>query len=177
MKAFKAFFLSRLLREKVLLLAFVLIGAAIWFSSVSDRVGVRLRQIRTASSDLDVQARWLLQQDRIQKEATFAIAHLDPALAFDSVRLQSEINSMARDAGLSNYDVSDSRDQSTSQFAVHSVQFSARNADIAALVTFYQALGKRAPYIGIEQFSLASNRANPSQLNISWRVTSVEIVK
>jgi len=177
MKAFKAFFLSRLLREKVLLLAFVLIGAAIWLSSVSDRAGTRLREIRTTSTDLDVQQRWLLQRTRIEKEATLAIAHLDPAKTFDSVRLQSELNTMARNAGLSNYDVSDSRDESTSQFAVHSVQFSARNADLGSLVAFYKALSTRAPYMGIEQFSLASNRANPSQLNVSWKVTSVEIAK
>ena len=76
MKAFKAFFLSRLLREKILMLAFVLIGAAIWLSSVSDRVGVRWRAIRQTSTDLDVQQRWLVQRARIEKEAQLAIAHL-----------------------------------------------------------------------------------------------------
>ncbi len=177
MKALKAFFLSRVLREKLLLLAFVLIGAAIWLSSVSDRVGVRWREIRTTSSDLDVQQRWLVQRERIEKEASLAIAHLDPSLTFDSVRLQTEINTMAREAGLSKYDVSDSRDLSTSQFAVHSVQFSVRNADLGSLVAFYKALSQRAPYMGIEQFSLASNRADPTQLNVAWRVSSVEIVK
>ncbi len=177
MKALKAFFLSRILREKILMLAFVLIGAAIWLSSVSDRVGVRWREIRATSTDLDVQQRWLVQRARIEKEASLAIEHLDATKTFDSVRLQSELNSLARDAGLSNYDVSDSRDQSTSQFAVHSVQFSVRNADIGSLVAFYKELSKRAPYVGIEQFSLASNRANPAQLNVSWKVTSVEIAQ
>lgn len=173
----KAFFLGRLLREKILLLAFVLTGAAIWLSSVSDRTGALWREIRSSSADLDVQQRWLVQRARIEKEAALAIAHLDPSLTFDSVRLQSELNTMAHDAGLSNYDVSDSRDESTSQFAVHSVQFSARNADLGSLVAFYKALSKRAPYMGIEQFSVASNRTNPSQLNVSWKVTSVEIAK
>ena len=173
----KAYFLSRLLREKVLLLAFVLIGAAIWLSSVSNRAGAGLRAIRTTTTDLDVQQRWLVQRARIEKEASLAIAHLDPSLTFDSVRLQIELKKMAGEANLTNYDVSDSRDQSTTQFAVHSVQFSVRNADIGALVAFYKALSQRAPYISIEQFSLASNRANPAQLNISWKVTSVEIAK
>ena len=65
----------------------------------------------------------------------------------------------------------------SSQFAVHSVQFSARNADMGALISFYQGLAQRAPYLGLEQFALASNRANPSQLTASWRVTSVEIAR
>jgi len=173
----KAFFLSRLLREKVLLLAFVLIGAGIWLSSVSDRVGARWRAIRTTTTDLDVQQRWLSQRARIEKEAGLAIAHLDPSLTYDSVRLQDALKTMARAASLANYDVSDSRDQSTSLFAVHSVQLSVRLADIGSLVAVYKALSQCAPYISIEQFSLASNRANPAQLNISWKVTSVEIAK
>lgn len=173
----KAYFLSRLLREKVLLLAFTLLGAAIWFSAVSDRVGMRWREIKATSTDLDVQRRWLLQRERIEREATLAIEHLDPSRTFNNVRFQSELNALARSAGLSNYDVSDSRTSRTSQFAVHSVQFSARNADIGALITFYQSLAQRAPYLGLEQFALASNRSNPTQLTASWRVTSVEIAK
>jgi hypothetical protein len=173
----KAFFLSRLLREKILMLGFVLIGALIWLSGVSERVGVQWRAVKQTSTDLDVQRRWLLQRERIEKEATLAIENLDPSRSFDSVRLQGELNSLARAAGLSNYDVSDSRTTRTTQFAVHSVQFSARNADIGTLITFYQSLAQRAPYLGLEQFALASNRANPSQLTASWRVTSVEIAR
>lgn len=173
----KALFLSRLLREKVLLLAFALIGAAIWLSGVAERAGVQLKTIKTTSVDLDVQQRWLLQRARIEKEAQLAIEHLDPSRSLDGVRLQSELNTMARAAGLGNYDVSDSRTDRTSQFAVHSVQFMVRNADIGSLIAFYQALNQRAPYLGLEDFKLASNASNPAQLTATWRVTSVEIAK
>ncbi|HSI09999.1 MAG: hypothetical protein ACAH89_12865 [Rariglobus sp.] len=173
----KAFFLSRLLREKILMLGFVLVGALIWLSGVSDRVGVQWRAMKATSTDLDVQQRWLLQRQRIEKEAQLAIEHLDPSRTFDNVRLQSELNSLARAAGLSNYSVSDSRTTRTSQFAVHSVQFQASNADMAALITFYQSLAQRAPYLGLEDFKLASNRTNPSQLTAQWRVRSVEIAR
>jgi hypothetical protein len=173
----KAYFLSRLLREKVLILAFVLIGALIWLSGVSDRVGAQWRACKATTTDLEVQQRWLLQRARIEREATLAIEHLDPAKTLDNVKLQGELNGLARAAGLSNYDVSDSRTVRTSQFAVHSVQFSARNADMGTLIKFYQSLAQRAPYLGLEQFALASNRSNPNQLIASWRVTSVEIAR
>lgn len=173
----KPFFLSRALREKILLLAFVMVGALIWLSGVSERASAQWKAIRVTSIDLDVQRRWLLQRERIEREATLAIEHLDPAKAVDSVRLQSELNALARSAGLSNYEVSDSRTERTSQFAVHSVQFSVRNADMAALIKFYQSLSKRAPYLGLRQFRLASNRSNPSQLTATLRVASVEIAK
>jgi hypothetical protein len=173
----KAFFLSRLLREKILMLGFVLIGALIWLSGVSDRVGVQWRAMEATSTDLDVQQRWLLQRQRIEKEAQLAIEHLDPSRTLDNVRLQNELNSLARAAGLSNYSVSDGRTTRTSQFAVHSVQFQASNVDMGALITFYQSLAQRAPYLGLEDFKLASNRTNPAQLTAQWRVRSVEIAR
>jgi hypothetical protein len=173
----KAFFLSRLLREKILLLAFVLIGAAIWLTGVAERAGVQMRAFKVTTADLDVQQRWLSQRERIEKEAALAVEHLDPSRSLDSVRLQGELNSLAHAAGLTNYDVSDNRTVRTSQFAVHSVQFQARNADIGKLIAFYQALSQKAPYLGLEQFILTANRSNPAQLSAAWRVTSVEIAR
>lgn len=173
----KAFFLSRLLREKVLLLAFALVGALIWLSGVGERASAKWREVKVTSTELEVQKSWLVQRERFEREAALAVEHLDPTRSLDSVRLQVELNSLAKAAGLTNYDVSDSRTERTSQFAVHSVQFQARNADMAKLITFYQSLAKRAPYIGLEQFSLMANRSNPAQLGATWRVTSVEIAR
>ncbi len=173
----KAFFLSRLFREKILLVAFALIGALIWITGVGERASAQMRAFQATSTELQVQRTWLVQRERFEREAQLAIEHLDPSRSLDTVRLQGELNAMARAAGLTNYDVSDSRTVRTSQFAVHSVQFQARNVDMAKLITFYQALAQRAPYLGLEQFSLAANRSNPAQLSATWRVTSVEIAR
>jgi hypothetical protein len=43
------------------------------------------------------------------------------------------------------------------------------------LEQFYLNLHKRAPYIGIEQFTLRSNAADESKLTLLLRVSSVEI--
>lgn len=173
----KAYFLSRLLREKVLLLAFAALGAGIWLSGVMERFGTTLRAISATSEDLKVQQLWLSRKERIEREAALAIEHLDPGKSFDSVRLQNELNAMARSAGLASYNVDDPRTSRTSQFAVHSARFSVRNAEMRSLIAFYQALAQKAPYLGIEEFRLSSNPSNPTQLVASWRVTSVEIAK
>lgn len=173
----KAFFLSRVLREKILLVAFALTGALIWLSGVQERLQLQWRAMKATSTELEMQRNWLVQRERFEREAELAIEHLDPSRSLDSVRLQVELNTLARAAGLTNYDLSDSRTSRTSQFAVHSVQFQARNVEMAKLITFYQSLSKRAPYIGLEHFSLAANRSNPAQLTASWRVTSVEIAR
>lgn len=173
----KAFFFSRVLREKLLLVAFVITGAAIWLSSVGGRAQARWRAIQSTTANLDVQQRWLVQRARIEKDASEAISHLDSSKTFDSVRLQSELNTLAQNAGLTNYEVSDSQDQSTAQFTIHSVQFSANNVDLGSLIGFYVSIGKLAPYIALDRFSLVGNKANPAQLSASWRVISVEIAR
>ena len=55
------------------------------------------------------------------------------------------------------------------------MQVAVRNADLPSLLSFYDALDKRAPYIGLEQFSLTVNPSNPALLNAVMRVSSVEI--
>ena len=59
---------------------------------------------------------------------------------------------------------------------MHTVQFNLLKMDWDGLKRFYLELTKRSPYIGIEQFSLQAERANPAVLNASLRVSSVEIV-
>ena len=65
--------------------------------------------------------------------------------------------------------------QLTNQFSVNTVQVAVRNADLPSLLSFYDELEKRAPYIGLEQFSLSANPTNPSLLSAVMRVSSVEI--
>jgi len=65
----------------------------------------------------------------------------------------------------------------TSQFAVNTVQFAIRNADLGSILSFYDEIDRRAPYLGIEQFSLTVSPGNPALLNVMLRVSSVEIVR
>ena len=43
-RTLRALFLARLLREKLLLVAFAVLGVAMWFSGFSDRAGVFWRE-------------------------------------------------------------------------------------------------------------------------------------
>lgn len=173
----RRFFLSRLLREKVLMLAFVAIGAALWLSSVSDRGSLWWRAVRGTTVDLKTQAQWQSQREKIEAEAKVAIEHLDPVRTFNSVRLQQEIESIAKATGLKgNRDTSDARTERSAGFAINSVQFSVRNSSWESLSAFYDAVAKRAPYIGIEQFLLQANTSKPELLDATLRVTSVEIL-
>ncbi len=171
----KAFFLTRQLREKLLLLGLVLIAALMWLSAVSGRVKTFWNTAQITSSDLSDQRRWLAERTRIESDAKTAAARLDAARTFDSVRLQAELDSIAHAAGIGNTSINDTKVIPGPQFSINSVHFVVRNVDWNSLKRFYLDLASRAPYIGIEEFSLMSGQADPNQLTASLRVSSVEI--
>ncbi len=172
----KAFFLSRLLREKLLLLGFVLMGAVVWASSASGRASALVGEYRRTTADLNVQQMWLDRREAIEEEAIIAIRHLDPARSFDGVRLSAELNGIAASAGLGTNTISSPLPtERTEEFVINSIQFRINRAGWDQLKHFYLELAKRAPYITIESFIINAERNNPAQLNAQLRVTAVEI--
>jgi len=174
-RTLRAFFLARFVREKLLLTGFAVLAAAIWLSSLVGRSGRFLREVRVTTSSLNEQALWISNKAKIEAQAQAAASQLDPARTLDATRLLAEVGAIATDAGLKNSTSGESQDQSNGQFSVHTLRFSVTRADWDSIKNFYLGLQKRSPYIGIEQFSLQSDRANAALLNASIRISSVEI--
>jgi hypothetical protein len=171
----KTFFLKRALREKVLLLAFALLALAIAGSHALRRSTALWQDWRAARAEFAAQQLWLDHADAIAAQATAATRSLDPAQTLNGTRLVGELSALASQAGLT-ADIGTQRtEESTGQFSFHAVQVNFRRAELASLLRFYTALTARAPYIALEQFSIAADRANPGTLNVSLRVVSVEL--
>ena len=100
MKALKAFFLSRLMREKALLLAFVGIFAAIWLSNFTGRASAFTRSFRQTTSDLDQQQKVLDSRQSTEAAAKKAIAQFDPAKTYNLSNLIAAVNQLATAADL-----------------------------------------------------------------------------
>jgi hypothetical protein len=175
MNALRRFFLSRLLREKVLLVVIVVLVAATFLANFSKRVVAAWRTHHSTTVTLADQAQWLANRATIEAGAGKAVKNLDPARTLDDTQLVGELNALARAQGL-RFTSDTPRTERSGQFAVHTVQFNLLKMDWNSLKRFYLELTKRSPYIGIEQFSLQSERANPAVLNASLKVSSVEIV-
>lgn len=176
MRALKAFFLSRLLREKVLLVLFVAIGAALWASSFTTRASVSWRGVRSVSNELAMQQQWLDNRDAIEEASLQAVQNLDPARTLDETRLVGDLSALAREHNL-RFTSDTPQTERSGQFAVHSVQIQLQRAPWDALKRFYLAVTARSPYLGIDQFSAQADRADPNLLTTSIRVSSVEIVR
>ena len=165
----RALFLARLLREKLLLVVFAL--------SLGGRAGRLWREQKSTTLSLAQQTLWLSNRRNIEESATRAASRLDAARTLDGTRLVAEMTALANESGLRNTMSGEAQQESNGQFAVHTLQFTIQKADWDTLKSFYLALQQRSPYIGIEQFTLQSDRANPALLNAILKVSSVEIAR
>lgn len=169
----KQFFLQRTNRERGLILIFGLIAIAWWGTSLSGRSRDFFREWKSLKADAATQQLWLQNRDDILARVSSAGRTLDPAKALDSAQSFAELNAMLR--GL-NAELGSQRTDRTEQFALHSVQVNIRQAGLASILQFYEKLSARAPYLGIDQCTLATDRANPGLLNASFRIYSIEVV-
>jgi hypothetical protein len=176
MRTLRRFFLGRLLREKLMLVAFVALGVAMWLSAFSGRANRAWQAHSGLSSDLAEQSQWLANREAIETGAVNAVQNLDPARTFDDTRLVGELSALGKEHNL-RYTIDTPQTARSGQFAMHTVQINLTRSDWDTLRRFYMALSRRSPYVGIEQFALSADRANPAQLNAQLRVSSVEIVR
>jgi hypothetical protein len=170
----KAFFLSRALREKLLLLVFTLLALLLWLGRGLGRGRALWGDLRATRAELAAQQVWLENRATIEARAASATRSLDPDRTINATRLVGELNALVASANLS-ADIGSQRTERTSQFAFHAVSVNVRRADLGALLKFYKELSARSPYIGLEQCTLATDRANPGQLNATFRVVAVEL--
>jgi hypothetical protein len=176
MRALKIYFLRRSLREQVALVLFIVLAAAMWLSNFGRRAGRFWTEQHNTTSELAVQKQWLANRAAIEVGAQAAVQNLDPSRTLDDTRLVAELSALAGEYNLK-FTNDTPRTLRSAQFAVHTVQFTLPRADWDVLKRFYLALAKRSPYIGIEQVALAADRANPSLLNATLRVSSVEVLR
>ncbi|MDP3072036.1 MAG: hypothetical protein Q8N18_17220 [Opitutaceae bacterium] len=174
--ALRLYFLTRRLREKFLLLAFLVIGVLWWLSAFGARAGTFWREQRSTGATLVEQKLWLDQREIVQKSVQASAAQLEPGKTLDRTQLLDAISQAAHEAGLrNNYGSSAATSEPSGQFTVHSVDYQVNGADFVMLQQFYLNLQKRAPYIGIERFGLSAARGNEAKLSLQLRVTAVEL--
>jgi hypothetical protein len=177
MRTLRAFFLSRALREKLLLVAFCAIGVVIWAANFSDRANRFWRAQRGTTAALNEQEGYLKNQKEIEAQAQKAASQLVPEKTLDGTRLFTTISQLATEAGLSSKLREDppALPVVSGQLSINTLRFTLNNVDWEPLTKFYLALHERSPYIVLQQVQLMANRANPAQVTMVGAVSSVEV--
>ena len=101
-RTLRAFFLGRLLREKLLLVVFALLGVLMWLSGYSNRFGAFWREQHRTTVALADQQRWLDNRTQLEDAAKKAAGRLDASLTLDGTRLLAAVSALASEAGLRN---------------------------------------------------------------------------
>jgi len=177
MKTLRAFFLLLQLREKILVVAFALMIAAVWASNFNRRAWQFQRQAATATLDLKKQQQWLDDQPAIEANAMKTAARLDASHTLDAPLLLATISSLAGEANLNVTSNTESRDESTGQFNIHTREFILDKADYGSLIKFYLSLQARSPYVGIERYTQVPDKVNPALSRVSLLLSATEVVR
>ena len=180
-RTLRALFLGRLLREKLLLVAFAGIGLLWWLSAFSTRANAFGLQQRRTTAALKEQQQWLDRKKIIESEAQKVAAQLDPAKTLDATHLHSAMQALVTEAGFKNTRPNPLPDKVSGQFSIHTIEYTIQgldgNAGWMALTKFYAALRDRSPYIVIETFTVNVGQGNAQQHNVLLRVCSFEFVR
>ena len=172
-RTLRALFLRCQLREKLLLLAFVLIGALVWLSGFTARAGRFWREKRSTTTTLNYQAQLLAQGSTIEAAAQKAAAQLDATKTLNENRLATTIQQLASESGLADGRSTTPKTTTSGNISIHTLDYTVGRADWASLVKFYQAIQERSPYIGIVRFTL---QVTGVQHSLALTVSSIEVV-
>lgn len=164
---------GRLLRERVLLLVFLGIGVLWWGTALAGRLRQNLQTWRSVSQEREIQQLWLAKGASVGERTALLAKQLDSARTMNATQAYAEVSRLA--AGLP-LEMGAQHTERTDNFALHSLQVTFRRTDMTALVRFYEGLSARAPFLGVEQFTISSDRATPGLVNAVFRIYSVEAV-
>lgn len=182
-KAFKAFFLARQLREKLLLLAFIGAGVAVWFSSFAGRARSFWMTVQNTNATLANQNAWLAKGDSIDARMKVAAAKLDPLKTYNANSLLGVIDRLAKEEFGNKVTISTEASKNSGQFATHSVIAtiiaSNTEGDWGLLQKFYAELQKLSPYVSLEELTIqTTNAGRPGgTMTVRLRATSVEVIR
>jgi hypothetical protein len=174
-RTLRAFFLSRVLREKLLLVGFLGVAVVMWASAFSSRVGHFWRVQRATTAELKDQDFWLSRRAQIEAATHAAAAQMDPAKTLDPTLLSVEVRRIANDAGVKFNSSNVTPGPNVGQFSINTLRLNITNTEWHALAVFYQHLQERAPYLAITEIALQPVRSNPAQVTASLTVASFEI--
>ena len=176
-RAIRHFFLTRALREKLLLVTFIGIGVLWWFSAFGKRAGTFWREQRSTTARLAEQAQWIKNRTNIEKTAQKTAERLDPARTLNGNQLVTTLVQLATEAGLKNTVSGTPTTEKSGQFTIHTAEYNINPAEWEPLKNFYEALQKRTPYVSVERFILTAAPNAPAKLTLNLKVVSFEIVQ
>jgi hypothetical protein len=179
MKALKAYFLSLQLREKLLLAAFLVMGALIWLTVFSGKAGAFWRKESGRLATIKRQETVLQSREAVEQRAVAASATLKPGSSLNANELSAQVNQILMAAGIRNASSSivQAKDAPNSKLALHSVRASASNVSWDSLKNFYESVERRRPYISIDELTVNLTSPQTALHSINVKISSIQVMQ
>ena len=117
----------------------------------------------------------LAKEREVRNATALAVQGLDSGHGYDPAKLVAETVNATREAGLSaNTDAP--KTTKSGKFAVHSLQFSCRKADIGSILRFYDSVKARAPYLAIGDMVMTTERGSNGTVTFKATLTALELI-
>jgi hypothetical protein len=171
----KHFFFSLKPRERGMALAALLVAAALWSTGAWARVQGGWDAWRQLETDALAQKTTLAKEREVRNATAVAVQGLDSGHGYDPAKLVAEAVNATNEAGLSaNTDAP--KTTKAGKFAVHSLQFSCRKADIGSILRFYESVKARAPYLAIGDMVMTTERGGNGTVTFKATLTALELI-
>lgn len=167
-------FLSLSLRERLLIVTFILVMLGIWGLYLNRALRTDFATHRSASVELETQALLFGSEDAIKQRLEEALANLDSARTYSANQLEGRIDDLARGLGLK-FDLSSAVTQDSDIFATHVLRLRIDNGNLSDLVRFNAEIQKESPYIVLNQCQISANQRDQRLLDASFEISSIEL--
>lgn len=171
----KHLFFSLQPRERFMALAALLIAVLLWSTSAWGRVSAGWDGWRLQEQEAVDQKATLAREREIRNATALAVQGLEAGQGYDQAKLVAETVTATQDAGLS-ANTEAPKTAKAGKFAVHSLQFSCRKADMAAMLRLYENVKARAPYLALSQVSMTAERGGGGTVTFKATLTALELI-
>lgn len=163
-------------RERVMLLAFMVVMLLIWLSYWSREWESVRTSLSTAREDLSEQEVWLESSDLFEGELNRLTERIDRDRTYDGTALAAHLDALAREADI-RHEISSPRTVEEGGFRRHRVNLALRNIPLDRLIIMVERIREEHPYLSIEEMDLSVNRTDPRLLNPRLIIQSIEPIR
>jgi hypothetical protein len=163
-------------RERALLLSFLIVLVLIWANAWFDRASSWQTQRALTQNALSTQQEWLSRDAFFTEGLATALERVDPAKTYAASRLSGQVDSIIRQSGLSaQADIDPVRTREGEIFNDHNLRVRLSRISIAQLIQLNKLLSAETPYINIQNVQIQKNRRNPEQLDVRYEINSFDL--
>lgn len=173
-RTLRAYFLTRALREKLMIVAILGVAVVMWAIAYSSRASQLIRDYRATNVRLASQQKTLAQRSSIEAITQEAASQLVPANTLDAAKLYVVVSAFAQESGITT-NISPAGGKTSGRFSVHPLVISLNNVNWDNFKDFYRRIESRAPYMAVTELSFEPAANNSGQIRGAMRVQSFEV--